>query len=352
MKHGSYGICDSLVSVRLPIFIFSYLERLMHQYPPFYGCYLLRSDPQPSAFYIGSSPNPYRRLRQHNRELAAGGAYRTKAARRRPWSMIALVYGFPSSSMALSFEHSLQNASSSRYLASRDMAPKSRARSLKQHLINIKLLLNAARFRRLPLSLSFFNEAVYHSWCVDTASVELNPNVFIQLDVPSSTSSHSTTTTATDTNQRLIQHAIGSNLLDVSLTPYRALFDKSWARVRAHNIVCNLTKRKLSSNDLLTTPIAVCPHFNCEFIAILPELARVLLEPELKKLKESNEVTTVLPLVPMFGKCPCCKGWLKWHELARNACWLINELEGKCYEESGSDEQSNESDGSESDTGA
>ncbi|KAG5438789.1 hypothetical protein PCANB_002509 [Pneumocystis canis] len=77
----------------------------MHNWPLFYGCYLLKSESIQST-YIGSTNNPLKRLKQHNGEIASGTH---KTIRGRPWNMVCLVYGFPSVVSGLQFEWAWQN---------------------------------------------------------------------------------------------------------------------------------------------------------------------------------------------------------------------------------------------------
>lgn len=71
--------------------------------PALYVVYVLRSTVSLSSLYIGSTPNPPRRLKQHN-GTAKGGAVRTAKSHLRPWEMVAVISGFPSMVGALKFE--------------------------------------------------------------------------------------------------------------------------------------------------------------------------------------------------------------------------------------------------------
>ena len=84
-----------------------------HRIPRVYACYLLRSLSKPNQTYVGSTPDPARRLRQHN-SLVKNGAFYTRMAR--PWTMGVVVYGFPSKLAALQFEWSWQSPHLSRHL--------------------------------------------------------------------------------------------------------------------------------------------------------------------------------------------------------------------------------------------
>jgi len=60
-----------------------------------------------NATYAGVSPDPVRRLRQHNKELAGGAKYTT--ARAPGWSHVCLVHGFQDKIQALQFEWAVKH---------------------------------------------------------------------------------------------------------------------------------------------------------------------------------------------------------------------------------------------------
>ncbi|CAO3566418.1 unnamed protein product [Mortierella alpina] len=84
---------------------------------PFYCCYLLASTvPRYKTHaYVGSTPDPIKRLRQHNGDLTQGAK---KTSKKRPWKMVLLVHGFPTKLAALQFEWAWQHPERSRQFGS------------------------------------------------------------------------------------------------------------------------------------------------------------------------------------------------------------------------------------------
>src|SRR3990167_985801 len=79
-------------------------------------CYVLYSLSNHNSTYVGATNDMIRRLRQHNGEIA-GGAKLT--AKKRPWALVALFYGFPDQHSALQFEWRVHHPPSSRLVKTR-----------------------------------------------------------------------------------------------------------------------------------------------------------------------------------------------------------------------------------------
>jgi len=131
-----------------------------------YCCYLLRSlDPQYHyKTYIGYSPDPERRLRQHNGELSSGSARTTKVSGR-PWALVLIVDGFIDSRTALQFEWAWQHANKSLTFrkavdgSATVAAQLHRRRGVIAKMVILRILLSKSdAFSRLPLIVYFYDE--------------------------------------------------------------------------------------------------------------------------------------------------------------------------------------------------
>ena len=145
-----------------------------HTFPSFYACYLLKSlqTPRATATYIGSTPNPPRRLRQHNGEISAG-ASRTRIGR--PWDMAMIVYGFPSKVAALQFEWAWQHPWKTRHLknppgdggSGRGRALFGSGRglwTLKARVNVVRTMLASHPYSNWPLYVKLFNTEAVKAW--------------------------------------------------------------------------------------------------------------------------------------------------------------------------------------------
>ena len=145
-----------------------------HTFPSFYACYLLKSlkTPRSTSTYIGSTPNPPRRLRQHNGEISQG-ALRTRIGR--PWDMVMIVYGFPSKVAALQFEWAWQHPWKARHLKTPSMGGGSgRGRAIFSNgrgLSTLNARVNVARimiatypYSNWPLHVKLFSTEAVKAW--------------------------------------------------------------------------------------------------------------------------------------------------------------------------------------------
>ncbi|PBK91735.1 hypothetical protein ARMGADRAFT_1081895 [Armillaria gallica] len=126
-----------------------------HSYPSFYACYLLKSVHFPTT-YIGSTPNPPRRIRQHNGELTQGAS---KTKNKRPWVMHMLVHGFPSKLSALQFEWAWQHPDLSRHLQEQR-----RARALSSCIKCVHSMIATPPFDSLALRVILFTPDAHTIW--------------------------------------------------------------------------------------------------------------------------------------------------------------------------------------------
>lgn len=136
----------------------------------FFGCYLLYSlnDKFKGRTYIGFTVDPNRRIKQHNKGLKAGGAWKT--SNKGPWEMVLIVHGFPNEVSALRFEWAWQHPEKSRRL--RHLEKKGRKESHFQYRFRVMSeMLQVGPWTRLPLTVRWLNE----SYRTDFALTRLPP---------------------------------------------------------------------------------------------------------------------------------------------------------------------------------
>jgi structure-specific endonuclease subunit SLX1 len=288
--------------------------------PAFYCCYLLRSKNRKS-YYIGSTPNPARRLGQHN-GTSKGGAKRTSMQGKRPWEMTCIVTGFPSHFAALQFEWAWQNTHATRHIdrevrdaraealqkGKKSTAAASGRRkrppmSLEARLKNLHHLLDVASFCRWPLHLRFFAPDVLKQWERHTAKMapKLRDTVTIQL-TPAEMPNLSPEVWA-EVGQHFIPEVIRE--IPVAYEDCKAYVDKSSKALGGdQRLVCGVCQ---TTADVSASLILVCPVDTCRTVSHLPCLSKKFLEDE------GNETA----LVPMEGTCPGCHTRMQWSTLMK-----------------------------------
>ncbi|KAL1746543.1 hypothetical protein HDZ31DRAFT_33966 [Schizophyllum fasciatum] len=140
-----------------------------HTYPSFYACYLLKSiqTPTSKATYIGSTPNPPRRIRS----LASSpditqGAWKTK--HRRPWVMQLIIHGFPSKLAALQFEWAWQHPHLSRHLKDASGQPLVKTghknKGMKNNIQTLLMMVINRPYSLWPLHVKIFTAEAQKLW--------------------------------------------------------------------------------------------------------------------------------------------------------------------------------------------
>ncbi|KAG9244711.1 hypothetical protein BJ878DRAFT_397805, partial [Calycina marina] len=279
--------------------------------PAFYCCYLLRSTVRTGSVYVGSTPNPVRRLKQHN-GLTKGGAVRTSRNGCRPWEMACIVSGFPSHIATLQFEWAWQNPhitlrippeSRIQHAAGRRKSgqPKRPRHTVSSLLSNLHLLLRVPSFLRWPLSVRFFNPDVHESWLkmCKTAREPIRSSVPIVTDFPPDAipdSEDEGTEIEGPKKRQKVSHGIGA--LGVEYEEFREHV------VKAKEIFeferegrCAVCEEDLEHDAGIYT---ICPSPGCQSVTHLTCLSKHFLEDDKNTL------------IPTEGSCPSCNLELKW----------------------------------------
>ncbi|KAF2871228.1 hypothetical protein BDV95DRAFT_573543 [Massariosphaeria phaeospora] len=294
--------------------------------PAFYCCYLLRSTTSKS-YYIGSTPNPARRLGQHNGS-SKGGAKRTSMQGKRPWEMTCIVHGFASKVAALQFEWAWQNTHATRHIekdvreARAEQLQKGRKRSpsrkrarppmsLEARLKNLHHLLGANSFKRWPLHVRFFASDVFALWNKHTAKMtaKLRDGISISLtpaELPRPTGdviAGNQTFTVPDVIRSI---PVGYEDIKPYIEKARRLIGEAEQGKPCYCRVCrdeiDLPGRTTSTHSLL-----ICPVGDCSAISHIHCLAD-------KFLVEEGDGKAVIPIE---GTCPSCRSPLKWYTLIK-----------------------------------
>ena len=290
--------------------------------PAFYCCYLLRSTKNPTALpYIGSTPNPRRRLAQHNGRYK-GGAVRTSHKDLRPWEMTVIVTGFPSRISALQFEWAWQNAhittkvtNDQRITSLVKKENKNRKRnqkprfSLIKRLKNLHLLLQVPSFLKWPLHLRFFCEYVYEKWLFwsERVNTSVGHHRKVVLDFKQPTKEDDRGKSATDPQEETQQkiEKLGNDEIDVGYSKPKSHLEKSILMLAEDSLIdCGVCRQGMG---LAKRVALVCPNDACRSAFHMGCLASSFLQDSI----EENSV------VPVSGICPGCQAEVQWIDVLK-----------------------------------
>ncbi|KAI0943467.1 hypothetical protein AcW1_002622 [Taiwanofungus camphoratus] len=274
-----------------------------HYFPTFYACYLLKSirTPRSTATYIGSTPSPPRRIRQHNGEITQG-AWKTK--HNRPWVMQMIVHGFPSKLAALQFEWAWQHPHISRHLRDEEgNAVFNRDRKFKYLKTNVMVahsMICSHPYNTWPLHVKLFTEEAVKAWkdaCagLDKGTVPPGFTCVTELEGVDGKSGKAGSGRIAPIDTTDSQFA-ASHLRKMS------------ALLASHeHLVCSVCNTVLENHppDPLTT--ALCPASNCSAVSHLTCLSQLFLK----------ETAAQSQTIPRGGECRSCRSYILWGDVIR-----------------------------------
>ncbi|CDO95769.1 unnamed protein product [Kluyveromyces dobzhanskii CBS 2104] len=283
-----------------------------HCVPDFYCCYLLRSIPKPNSFYIGSSPDPVRRLRQHNGAVRRGGAFRTKRTGTRPWKMVCFVYGFTSKIAALQFEHAWQHSYKTRFIETDDrlVTKKNTRNGIATKLGNLRLLLRHPYFDTMNLHIRFFDRLVWESWETNKFKIDFK--------VPACEVDEAVLTDESqldDLNELNLERIRA--FYDDHISYESSIFQRYQDELTYGEKHCMLCDKKIDYiHDEGTQMVTFCSEDECNFISCLSCLYKQF-------TKNSMEI------IPKAGHCPSCHRLLEWSRLVKYSTTIRQNLVDK-----------------------
>ncbi|GMM54653.1 endonuclease [Maudiozyma humilis] len=303
----------------------------MSDFAPFYCCYFLQSIEHRQSFYVGSSPNPVRRLRQHNGELVRGGAYRTKRSGTRPWEMLMIVYGFPNKIVALQFEHAWQHGYKTRFIQEEDRLINkknsgSAGRNVNYKLALVRQLLNHRFFKFMNLGVQFFNSDVKDIWDTNKFAVTLDPYYTKWNCISISEGAQSLKkydlknltidelTEIADANKDLV-----TEFYDTSLAKDKERIEQ-YLEILMNGIMdCSVCGEKFdyTSEDIDMKPyISFCLNDDCRCVSHLDCLCEKFIQDD------TDIVDKSMAIIPLGGECSKCNQKLKWTSLVKYSLTL------------------------------
>lgn len=283
-----------------------------HCVPDFYCCYLLRSIPKPNSFYIGSSPDPVRRLRQHNGDVSRGGAFRTKIMGTRPWKMVCFVYGFTSKIAALQFEHAWQHSYKTRFIEDdeRLVTKKNTRNGIATKLGNARLLMKHAYFDTMGLRIRFFDRLAWDCWETNKFRIQYNVTV-CEVDECVLTDDSE----LDDLNELNLERI--KAFYEDHIASEQVVFQRYQDQLTYDTQNCMLCDATIDYvHDQGTQMIAFCIDDDCNFISCLRCLY--------KNFTKSSNV-----IIPKWGNCPKCHTNLHWSEVVKYSTVIRRSLVGE-----------------------
>ncbi|KAH9851034.1 hypothetical protein C2E23DRAFT_925964 [Lenzites betulinus] len=271
-----------------------------HRFPAFYACYLLKSvrTPRATATYIGSTPSPPRRIRQHNGEISQG-AWKTK--HNRPWVMQMIVHGFPSKLAALQFEWAWQHPYISRHLRDDDgKAMFNSSGKFKYLNTNVKVarsMVSSHPYNTWPLGVKIFTEEVAKIWNSSAKETPLPEGLEVSLELEGvdgkSGKPGSGRTAPID--------VVDTVFTDAHLRKASSVFT-SGSRLRCS--VCN----EGIPHEADSLSVTLCPAGGCKAVTHLSCLSGDFL---------ARAPTSSSNIIPRGGTCNQCHSYVLWGDVIR-----------------------------------